>query len=118
MRNLILGGLLLLAACNGGPTGQQGVFAAKTAFEAALTVAVAYSKLPRCSATQAAPCAQADVIKKADNAAQIAAMAIDGAERIVRTPSISPALADSQVALARAAVAELNAITNEMQETR
>jgi hypothetical protein len=105
----------VLAGC-AGPTGEQGVFAAKSAFQAALQVAVRYAQLPRCSDTQPAPCSKQEIIDKANRAAIAAKSIIDTAENLVRSKDVQPSFANTQVALANSAVAQFTAITNEMEK--
>lgn len=95
-------------------TPEQAVFALKSSYAVALTAAVAYKRLPSCGTPPVGvpPCSDPAVVKKLQQADDIASSALNGAEAIVRTPSAS--LADKSKALqaAQTAITVLTALTN------
>lgn len=102
--------LLLAAACQQAPRPTNAVLATMTAYEAALTVAVAYNKLPRCSVTSDKLCSDQAVVeqlRKADNAA-IASLA--AARTVALTPGITDGAVRASLATAAQAVAAFNTI--------
>ena len=73
--------------CASTPTNpQQAVFAAKQSYAVALTVAVAYKRLPACAPAAPKVCSDAKVVKQLQAADNAAAALLDGAEATVRTP--------------------------------
>lgn len=102
----------LVTACGGSaPSAQSDVFAAKTAYGAALTVAVAYNGLPRCGAPTSPPlCSQASVVLQLRKADQVASLAIDQAETVVRSPSSSASMIAAAVQSATGAVKVLQQV--------
>ena len=87
----------LLAACASmgqDATPAQRVFAATQVYEAALTAAVAYKRLPACSVQPRPPlCSDAGVVATLQKADNVAAEALKSAQTVVRAPASSPALA-------------------------
>ncbi|MCR4299332.1 MAG: hypothetical protein NUV75_11405 [Gallionella sp.] len=108
--------LVLLTAFNGcasTPTNpQQAVFSAKQSYAVALTVAVAYRRLPACGSPTATPiCSKPDVVatlKKVDTASSAL---LDAAENTVRTQGAG-ANAQTAITAATQAVAAFQTITN------
>jgi len=118
MKRLFLIVLFALAAvgcaapsAGSGPSYQQGVFQAKTQYSAALTAAVAYKRLPTCTATVPLPCSQPAVIAQLQKADNVAAQALDAAEVAVRTPGFGASVVSSAVAAANAAMQAFVSIT-------
>lgn len=103
-----------LAACGSStPTSpQQAVFAAKSNYAAALTVAVAYKRLPACSPTIKPPCSDPHVVTQLQKADNVASASLDAAESAVRTPGFGGNAASSAITAANAAVQALAAITS------
>jgi hypothetical protein len=104
----------LLAGCAGGPIGQtpaQAVFAAKGTYNTALSAAVAYKRLPACSAVVKQPCSDKAVLAQLQKADNVAAAALDSAESAVRTPGFGKDAAQSAITAANAAVQALASIT-------
>ena len=124
MKKIVIGLILALSLVGcaglpgvlGKPTPAQVVYVAKTDYAAALTVAVAYKKLPLCvPAVEGTPkqllCSKAEVVlqlRKADDAADAA---LDAAESVVRTPGFGKDIVDSALASVKAATAALTSIT-------
>lgn len=99
-----------LAACansgqSGSPSPAASVFAAKTAYAGALSVAVRYNALPRCGQPASPPiCSDQGVIVQMRKASDVAAGALDSAESIVRQPGVRDSLAIAAAATATEAV--------------
>ena len=109
--------LTLVAGCATGSgttnTPAQAVFAAEGAYAAALTVAVAYGKLPRCPA--ATICSQQKVVDQIKLADGVAHAAIFSAQHIVRTQGFGQDAIASAVATATEAAKALSLITATLQ---
>ena len=104
---------LALGGCSGGlpPSAQNDVFAAKTAYGAALTLAVAYNGLPRCGTPTSPPlCSDQAVVLQLRKADQVASLALDQAEAVVRNPLSSASLIAAAVQSASGAVKTLQMI--------
>lgn len=100
-----------LCGCASAPQSpQQGVFQAKAAYAVALQTAVAYKRLPACSAAVKPPCSDPATVAQLQRADNVAAPALDAAEAAVRTPGFGKSLMDTAVASAQAAVAAFVAI--------
>lgn len=106
---------LILAGCAAGVAApqspQQIVFTAKSSYDAALTAAVAYKRLPLCSATVKQPCSSASVVAQLQKADTTASAALDAAETAVRTPGFGKDVVSSATAAASAALNAFVAIT-------
>lgn len=111
MRTLTLALCVALAAgCAATPgttSPAQAVYAAKSAYAAALTVAVAYESQPRCSSTRPAPCSSPEIVAQLRRADDTAKLALDAAEAAVRTPAIGT---DAAAKAAQAATSALQAL--------
>lgn len=120
MRRWFVGFLAVvsLSACGGIESAERAVFAAKTAFEGSLVVAVAYASLPRCSDTQPVPCSDRELVVRANAAAQLAAAVLASAEQVVRRPDVPENVAKAQALTAKTAVAQFLEITTEMEGVR
>ncbi|MCC2632125.1 MAG: hypothetical protein K0S48_11 [Ramlibacter sp.] len=124
MKHLIVLALAAsLAGCASMPsaapdTPQQAVYAAKSAYATALTAAVAYKKLPACSATRPAPCSQPALVQQLQRADIVAAASLDAAEAAVRTPLVSPTAAGRAVQAAQAALSAMNALVTGLGVTQ
>ncbi len=94
----------------------QGVFAAKAAYASALTVAVAYKQLPSCAPANHPPvCSDAATVKSLQDRDDIAAPALDAAERAVRTPGFGQSALQTFVISANNAVSAMTAITSTLR---
>lgn len=112
MKRLFAIGLLLaVAACTTPRTPAQGVYAAKSTYAAALTVAVEYRNLPPCQPGGPAICRDAKVMAVVLKADDVAAVTLDQAETTVRDARASGDTLDKAVLAAEAAVASFKAIT-------
>lgn len=107
--------LSLLAACasapgDGGTTPQQAVYQMQGAFNAALSVAVAYKNLPTCAPTAPPLCSKPETVSKVVQAANATQEALSAAQDTVRSPGAG---ANAQTALlgAQRALQALTAIT-------
>lgn len=108
---------VILAACATvqPQTPAQAVYQVKSNYAAALEVAVAYTRLPRCTEPVTVPiCSRYDVIVRLQQADRAAAPALDAAEKVVRAPDAG---ANPQTAIlaAQQAVAALTAITSTLK---
>ena len=103
--------LFLLAACATPQTPQQAVFEVKNAYAAALTVAVAYKRLPDC-AQKALPCSDKVVVMQLQKADNVASAALDAAEHAVRTPGFGANLVQSALTAAKAALGAFVSVTS------
>jgi hypothetical protein len=123
-RSLIIAAVLAagLAGCASAPsvpdTPQQAVYAAKSAYETALTAAVAYKNLPTCSATRPAPCSHPDLVAQLRKADTVAAASLDAAEAAARTPLVSPSATGRAVQAAQAALAAMTSLITNMGVTQ
>lgn len=96
--------LPLLAACAGTTqTPTADMYAAESAYAGALTIAVAYGKLPPCVSGGPVLCSDLAVVKKADVAAHAAWTALQAANTLVAngspTASITAAVSDAGTAV-------------------
>ena len=115
--------LAFVAACAGISSTQQppstnpqvAVFAFEGAYEAALTVAVAYARLPRCAPAVPAPCSDQPIVDQAVRARNVARDALASAKQAVRTPGFGADVSTTAVAAAQAAVNAMTAITNNLK---
>jgi hypothetical protein len=101
-------------AATGGSTPAQTVFQAKSTFDTALTAAVAYKRLPACSATVKAPCSDRKVVDQLAKAGNAADVALDAAEMAVRTPGFGQDITSTAVSAASAAVRAFAAIAAQL----
>lgn len=104
-----------LTACAGSgsppPSAASDVYSAKAAYGAALTLAVGYNGLPRCGAPTSPPlCSQASVVLQLRKADQVASLALDQAELVVRNPLSSASLIAAAVQSATGAVKVLQQV--------
>lgn len=113
MRKLLAAiALVALTACATTPqTPQQGVFAAKQNYAVALTVAVAYKRLPACTPTAPKICSDPKIVRQLQAADFAAAVLLDGAEATVRAPGAGVNVATALKA-AEQAVAAFTTITS------
>lgn len=78
--------LLTAFGCTSTPTKpQQAVFAAKQSYEVALTVAVAYKRLPTCAPTAPQLCSRPDMVATLQKVDLASSALLDAAENTVRT---------------------------------
>lgn len=105
--------IALVAACTTTPqTPQQAVYAIQGSYAGALTVAVAYKRLPPCGrATSPTLCADPVVVAKLQKADDLAYPTLQTAQNLVRMPDAG-VNAQTAIAAARQAVGLLVNITN------
>jgi hypothetical protein len=113
MRIALLSFALAVGACSSSqPTvdlagAQKTVYAVKSTYAAALTVAVAYNERPRCTAPKAPIiCSDVSVVAKMRMADAVASTAIDNAEATVRAPGASMTVVQAAVAAAQNATSD------------
>lgn len=101
-----------LAGCASGPpaTPEAAVFAAKSSYEVALTAAVAYKRLPVCSATVKMPCSEPALVAQLQKADITASAALDAAETAARTPRVGTTATEKALDAARAALAAFSSL--------
>lgn len=114
MKKLLVVALLALAACatTSPQSPAQAVYAATLAYDTALSVAVAYRKLPPCVQGGGPICSDAAVVAKLQVADISAFAAINAAQRLVRDPKVGESASQAAVATAREALAVLTTITS------
>lgn len=109
-----MAGILALGGCSSSgaqPSPQADVYSAKAAYGAALTLAAGYNGLPRCGAPTSPPlCSQASVVLQLRKADQVASLALDQAELVVRNPLSSASLIAAAVQSATGAVKVLQQV--------
>lgn len=102
-RPVILALALGLTACAGTQAPTADMYAAESAYAGALTIAVAYGKLPPCVSGGAVLCSDLTVVQKADVAAHAAWTALQAANTLVAngspTASITAAVSDAGTAV-------------------
>jgi hypothetical protein len=114
MKKLLLAGLLLvLAACATGQTPAQKVYAIQGNYNAALSIAVAYQKLPDCVEGGPTLCKKDSVVEELQRADKVAYPVLQGAQEVVRDPGATAT--DQVVRAAEAAVRALTSITSTLQ---
>lgn len=97
-----------LAACVVAPkTPAQSVYAIESNYAAALTLAVAYKRLPLCSETTTMPCSDIVVVRKLQRADTTAITFLEGAQTAVRSNSSNSQIAIDMAASAVAALTQL-----------
>jgi hypothetical protein len=102
---------LALSACASTPTNpQQAVFAAKQSYAVALTVAVAYKKLPTCAPTAPPLCSKPDVVATLQKVDTASSALLNAAENTVRTQGAG-ANAQTAIKAAEQAVSAFVTIT-------
>lgn len=107
--------LLSASACTTSPPAapqspQQAVYAAKASYAVALSAAVAYKKLPTCTAGGAPLCSDPKVVATLQKVDTASIALLDAAEATVRTPGAG-ANAQTAVTAATQAVAAFTTIT-------
>jgi hypothetical protein len=102
--------MFVLMACAAKPqTPEQGVYAAKQSYAIALSIAVAYRRLPVCGGATAL-CAKPELVATLQKLDDATAALLDGAENTVRMEG-SGVNADTAVKAANEAVAAFTTIT-------
>jgi len=104
--------LLLVGACQTPPRPTNDVLASMTAYQAALTIAVAYNNLPRCAQDGPPVCSDVAVVaqlRKADDAA-IAVLA--AAQKVALTPGVTDSAVQAALAAATQGVTAFQTIVN------
>lgn len=99
-------------------TPAQAVYAAKSAYATALTAAVAYKRLPACSATRPVPCSHPDLVAQLQKADNVAAASLDAAEAAARTPLVSATATGRAVQAAQAALAAMTSLVANLGVTQ
>ena len=103
---------IALSACATTPQNpQQAVFIAKQDYTVALTIAVAYKRLPPCTPTLTL-CADPVIVRKLQVADDSAIVMLDGAELAVRSGGTG---ADVAIAVAEQAVKVLTILTAKLK---
>jgi hypothetical protein len=103
----------LLAACATGigETPAQKVFAATQVYDAALTAAVAYKKLPPCNAApRPVLCSDAAVVATLQKADTVAYEALKSAQTVVRTPTATQSALQTAIAWATEAASAFSRV--------
>lgn len=110
--SIVLGlALAALASCaTTTNTPAQTVFAAKSAYAAALTAAVSYESLRRCAPAVPQPCSSPELVAQIRKADTTASAALDAAETAVRTTAVTDDARSKAVQTANLALAALQAL--------
>lgn len=107
---------ILLAACAvATQKPQQAVFQIKQNYELALTVAVAYEKLPLCAPAAPVLCSDHNVRAKIKQAKDVAKPAVQAAENAVRDPAFDASKSGAILVAAQQAVVALTLITSALK---
>lgn len=97
-------------------TPAQIVFAAKNAYNAALLIAVTYKELPSCTPpTHPVLCSDAAIVKSLQDKDDIAAPALDAAEKAVRAIGFDAGALQTLAVSAKAAVGVLTSVTDTLR---
>lgn len=119
MKKILLaaGMIAALSACSTVPeTPQQTVFAIKGSYIAGLQTAVAYKKLPECKAGGPSLCSDKAVVEKIIKADDVAAPALDAAEKAVRAIDVTgQSTFDKVISAAQAAVSGFLGVVNSLR---
>ena len=110
MKQLYILFIALLVGCATATTNPQRVYQAQNNYNAALTVAVAYKALPTCPVVPI--CKTERVVKQLQDADDVAAPALETAQKAVRSGNMDTAQAAIQAA--NIAIAALTAITSQL----
>ncbi len=109
--------LLCLVGCQttpqggGVPSAKSQVYAAKTAYQAVLLIAVRYNRLPRCGQPTSPPlCSDPTVVTELRQGDKIAQATLEGAEAVVYRPAVEASVAFAAAASATEAVKLLQTI--------
>lgn len=89
----------------------QAMITARLGYNAAVTAATAYAKLPACTATQHAPCHDPALLAQLAKADRTAFNALDAADSILRQPALGSLARNSAIAAAQAALAAFSTLT-------
>ena len=106
---------LLVVSCTLPQSPAQAVYAIQGNYAAALTIAVAYTKLPDCTAGGPQVCKLPSVVSAVRKADDVAWNAIKAAQDTVRTPGISDSSITAALVSAENAVRALVAITQALK---
>lgn len=116
MRKLLAVLIFVVAGCaSNGSSPQQAVFAAKGAYEVALTTAVAYKALPVCAPATRPVCSDPAIVAQLQRAQPAVRAALDAAEGAVRDPKFGWNAADTAVIAAQASLNAFVAITSTLR---
>lgn len=125
LKTIVLAVAFALASCSTAPPGTTGtttpaqsVFAVKSAYAGALSVAVAYKRLPACAPSAPLLCSSPAIVSQLQKADNTAAAAIDAAEAAARTPIVGTTAAGKALSAAQAALAALVALTSNLKVTQ
>lgn len=117
MKKLLIAiSISLLAGCaglNAPETPAQKVYVAHTVYDGALSVAIAYKRLPPCP--QAVICSEKEVIAVLQKADIVAFEALSTAQTAVRTTGQSLSSLETAVFWAQEAIAAFSRITNSLR---
>ena len=116
MKRLLFGiaiaSCLSFSGCASSPqNAEQTVFAAQASYTAAVAVAVAYKNLPTCGPVAPKLCSDLSVVKKLQDADNLAAPTLQAAQNIVRQPDAGLNV-QTAVTMATQAVAILSSLTS------
>jgi len=111
MKKILVGAVIaLMLGCATAEKPAQVVFAATSAYDAALTAALTYKRLPDCATTTSKLCSDKDVlvtILKADNAAFDA---LTSAQKVVRNTTSSQSALQTAANWAKEAIAAFSSV--------
>lgn len=93
---------------------EQTVFAAQATYTAAVAIAVQYKNLPTCAPTAPKICKDPGVVKKIQDADNLAAPTLQAAQNIVRQPNAGMNV-ETAINMATQAVSILSSVTSTLQ---
>ncbi len=94
-------------------TAPQTIYQVESSYAAALTVAVAYKRLPTCGGAFLI-CSKSEIVAKLQQADDVAIPLLDAAQKVARTPGAGMNL-QTAIDAANAAVQALTSITSTLQ---
>jgi hypothetical protein len=107
---MLVAGLVLTACAAAPQTARQGIYAAGSAYSAALRAAVAYASLPRCGQPASPPvCSDQTVVTQMDRGAQLAQPTVQAALTTAASTSASDTALSQALAAATQAVGAFQA---------
>lgn len=92
-------------------TAGQAMVIARDGYQVAVTAAIAYGKLPTCSATQRAPCHDPALLAQLQKADTVAYAALDAGDAILRQPGLGSTARDRAITAAQSALAAFTTLT-------
>jgi len=115
MKRLFIVALLALSACATAPQSPaQAVYAAHGNYAAALTVAVAYRRLPPCAPSGPPLCSDKRIVADLQKADNVAFDALSAAQRVARAPGAG-ANVQTAINAANQAIGAFSSITASLQ---